>query len=119
MRDVRDVREASLLRLARRRPVLFALFETLLTGACALVWYAFAGLLHLESQAYEPWDPVRPPAGPFFLLACVAALSLPVTWALRCVPVVPLRRIVDKVILVRAVLSIAVCVGVFAFAVAY
>ncbi|MCT9076298.1 hypothetical protein [Streptomyces fulvoviolaceus] len=111
--------DVSLLRLARTRPVQFALFETLLTGVCALVWYAFAGLLYLESQSEAEWEPDYPPAGPYFLMSYVAALSLPVTWALRCVPVPPLRRFVDKVILVRGVASIAVCVGGFVFAVAY
>ncbi|MDQ1048074.1 hypothetical protein [Streptomyces sp. V4I2] len=103
------------LRLARTRPTLFALFETALTGSCALVCYVFAGLLHLENQGRDTWDPSRP----LFLLAYAAVLSLPLTWALRCVPVAPLRRIADRVILARAVASIAVCVGVFAWAVAY
>lgn len=65
--------DASVLRLARTRPVLFAVLETLLTGACALVWFAFAGLLYLENRAHEPWDPTYPPAGPFSLPAVTAA----------------------------------------------
>lgn len=110
--------DVSLLRLARNRPVQFALFETLLTGACALVWYAFAGLLYLESQSEAEWEDY-PPAGPFFLLAYTAVFSLLLTWALRSLPVPPLRRFVDKVILVRGAASIAVCVGSFVFAVVY
>lgn len=111
--------DTSLLRFARSSPLQFALLETLVTGTCALVWYAFAGLLYLESQSEAEWEPDYPPAGPFFLLAYAAALSLLVTWALRCVPVPPLRRFVDKVILVRGATMIAVCVGAFVYAVAY
>lgn len=75
--------DTSLQRLARSRPVLFALYETLLTGGCALFWSAVAGLLYLENAAHDPWDPDYPPARQFFLLACVSALSLPVTWLLK------------------------------------
>lgn len=107
--------DASLLRLARSRPVLFALFESLLTAGCALFWYAVAGLLYLENAAHDPWDPDHPPARQFFLLACASALSLPVTWLLRGVPVPWLRRIVDRTIMVRAVVSITVCAGVFVY----
>lgn len=108
----------SLPRLARSRPVLFALYETLLTGGCALIWYAAAGLLYLESAAYDPWDPDHRPARLLFLLACVSALSLPVTWLLRGVPVPSLRRIVDRMIMARAVASVTVCAGVFVYVMA-
>ena len=110
--------DVSLLRLARRRPLLFALFETLLTGGCTLLWYMFAGLLSLENQSYETGNPDVPEARPFVLLAYAFALSLPLTWALRGIPVLPLRRIVDRVVLpARAVAMIAVSLGALAFAV--
>ncbi|MET9787183.1 hypothetical protein [Streptomyces canus] len=110
--------DTSLSRLARGRPVLFALYETLLTGGCALFWYAVAGLLYLENAAHDPWDPDDSPARLFFLLACVSALSLPVTWLLRGVPVPWLRRIVDGAIMARAVASVTVCAGVFVYVMA-
>ncbi|MFE6333777.1 hypothetical protein ACFVOK_11250 [Streptomyces sp. NPDC057798] len=78
--------EASVLRLARTRPLLFAVLETLLTGACALVWFAFAGLLHLEDGTHEGGDPTRLPAGAFALAAGVAAASLVLTWVLCAEP---------------------------------
>lgn len=111
--------DASVLRLARTRPVLFAVLETLLTGVCALGWSVFAGLLYLENGTHEPWDPTSPPAGPFYLPAAVAAASLVLTWVLRCLPVEALRRFVDRVILVRAGMVIAVCAGVFVFVIVY
>ena len=106
--------DVAVLRFARSRPVLFALFETLLTGGCAVAWYVVAGLLYLESRS----QPGGPPTRTFFLLAYAAVLSLPVTWALRGVPVAWLRRIVDRTIMARALASIAVCVAVFAYAMA-
>ncbi|MFE0672880.1 hypothetical protein [Streptomyces sp. NPDC058867] len=111
--------EASVPRPARTRPLLFAVLESLLTGACALVRSALAGLLHPENRAHEPWEPTYPPAGPFYLLAFSAAVSLVVTWVPRCLPGRALRRTVDRLILVRAGLVIAVCVGAFGFAVVY
>ncbi|MEV0176719.1 hypothetical protein AB0I00_37115 [Streptomyces sp. NPDC050803] len=111
--------EVSLLRLARTRPVLFAALETLLTGACALGWFAFAALLRLEGGAHAPQDPLSAPAGVFFVLACAAAASLVLTWALRCLPSRLLRRFVDRLILVRAGAAVAVCLGALVFAIAY
>lgn len=55
--------DTSLPRLARSRPVLFALYESLLTGGCALFWYAVAGLLYLGNVAHDPWDPGYSPRG--------------------------------------------------------
>ncbi|MER7570551.1 hypothetical protein [Streptomyces sp. NPDC126514] len=111
--------EASVLRLARTRPLLFAVLETLLTGACALVWFAFAGLLHLADGTHEGGDPTRLPAGAFALAAGIAAASLVLTWGLRCVPSPALRRIVDRLILFRAAVVLAAGAGVLVFAVLY
>ncbi|MCX4764515.1 hypothetical protein OG562_26840 [Streptomyces sp. NBC_01275] len=86
-----------------RRPLLFAGFETLLTGACLLVWYALAGLVRLASEPSV--------AGRILVLVYAIGLSLPLTWALRALPLPALRRAVDRAVLARAGASVVVTAG--------
>ncbi|WP_320778164.1 hypothetical protein [Streptomyces sp. CRN 30] len=92
---------STLLRTPRRVPAVSATTDAVLTAVSAFLWLAFAELLYLESQSYEPHEADYPPARPFFLLAFTAGASLLVTWALRKFPLNPPHRFLAVVAQVR------------------
>lgn len=101
----------SVWQLARRKPLLFALFETVLTAGCACTWYAFAALIGLQNRAGEAGDPEPTYGHPLFVLAFVALAGLPVTWVARIFPNRRLRRVLEWVSVVRLGFSVLVSVG--------
>ncbi|WP_371597971.1 hypothetical protein [Streptomyces sp. NBC_00564] len=101
----------SVWQLARRRPLLFALFETVLTAGCAFTWYGLAALIGLRDRAGEAGDPELTYRHPLFVLAFVALAGLPVTWAARIFPSPRLRRVLERVLVARLGFSVLVSAG--------